>query len=120
MVSQERVDRSLADETATKDLGIEHLAIQFGCSLHAPNLSFHQHNYESFPEKLGDIQEELINTDLVARWLSGLRWWRGDGYQEGASTSFEVHGAILRNHRAAVQWVRRISTITLKYVEAGA
>ncbi len=64
MVSQERVDRSLANETAAKDLGIEHLAIYFGCSLHALNLTSHQHNREYFPEKIGDVHEELINTAL--------------------------------------------------------
>ena len=59
MVSQERVDRSLADETATRDLGIEHLAVHFSCSLHTLNLTSHQHNREYFPENIGDVQEEL-------------------------------------------------------------
>ena len=64
MVGQERVDRSLTDETATKQLGIQHLAINFGGTLHAPNFTCYQDNCGYFLEKIEDVQEELINTAL--------------------------------------------------------
>ena len=80
MVGQERVDRSLTDETATKQLGIQHLAINFGGTLHAPNFTYYQDNCGYFLEKIEDVQEELINTALV----------RGLGGEQGADALDEV------------------------------